>query len=124
MCRLPRRYTPAGIVRSIEWAQVSGFAAAAAQALYRLEEEDERWEEEWKHLQALQAYQIRQLIELTLFGEGDQPDQARDRRVKHFVAWAARAPAVAAMQNLIDEKLPRCVAPSPGQLIQAQVRAQ
>ena len=68
-------------------------------------------------LQALQEYQIRQLVELCLFREDSEDDPrvapidspVRDRRVSVLVEWARQAPCVAEMQARINEKMPRWV---------------
>ena len=52
--------------------------------------------------QALQVYQIRQLVELALFNSSG----GADRSMGMFIDWAR--PFVASVQHSIDQRLPRC----------------
>eukprot|EP00658_Telonema_sp_P-2_P059972 TRINITY_DN49029_c0_g2_i3.p1 TRINITY_DN49029_c0_g2~~TRINITY_DN49029_c0_g2_i3.p1 ORF type:complete len:368 (-),score=75.57 TRINITY_DN49029_c0_g2_i3:129-1232(-) len=65
---------------------VTGLMAAAARSIFRQEEENqEQYANHFKILQGLQEYQVRQLVELAVFTQGEAGE--RDRSISHFTDW-------------------------------------
>jgi len=81
----------------------TAFAGRVARNLFRTEGSPVEPAYAWRHLQTLQEYQCRQLVEQSLFSEADGDYQA-DHSISRFVGWIRQMGDVQQMQDDVNKK--------------------